>query len=154
MSKRHRGDDGDAPARDDVFEDDEKDEGYGSRDQVAGRTCEGNEDVVALVVLEVTGCDGGRLGPAEEHTAVVEADEREDDGAERVQMLDGVERDAAEHLGRWITKAPGGPGVGALMHAEGEDENDDLEDYKNDFLIHDSSLTDIRIRTVQDPSGA
>lgn len=43
-------------------------------------------------------------------------------------MLERVEGDAAEHHGGGVAEAHGGPGVSALVDAEGEDENDDLEE--------------------------
>jgi hypothetical protein len=51
-------------------------------------------------------------------------------------MLDGIQRKAAEHLRGRIAEAPGSPGMGALVHTEGEYENHNLEDDKYDLLIH------------------
>ena len=97
-------------------------------EEVAGGAGEGDEDVVALVVLEVARGDGGGLGPADERPVVDEREQRHEDGADGIEMLEGVEGDAAEHVGGGIAEAPGGVGVGALMDAEGEDEGDDLEE--------------------------
>ena len=132
----HGGDDGDLAVGDGVLEDEQQDQGDGGRDQVAGRAGEGDEDVVAAVVLEVTGRDGSGFGPAEEHSAVDEADEREEHGAKGVEVLERIEGDSAEHLGGRVAKTPGGPCVGALMHAEGQDEDNDLKQNEDDTLTH------------------
>ena len=87
-----------------VLDDDEQDEGDGGGEQVAGGAGEGDEDVVAAVVFEVAGGDRGGLGPADEEAAVDQRDEREEDGAERVEVLEGIERDAAEHLGGGVAE--------------------------------------------------
>ena len=86
--------------------------------------------------MKLRGCDRRRFGPAEEHSAVDEADERKDDGAERIDVLERVKRDSAEHQGGWIAETIGGPGVSALMDTEGEDENYDLKEDEDDLLIH------------------
>ena len=46
---------------------------------------------------------------------------------------------AAEHAGRGVTESRGCPGVRTLVDAEGENQNDDLKDDEDDFLVHDSS---------------
>src|SRR5207247_321064 len=115
-------------------DDDQQDKGDRGGEQVAGGAGEGDEDVVSLVVLEVAGGDGGGLGPPEEHAAVDQADEREENRAEGVEVLGRVQGDAAEHFGGWIAETPGCPGVGALVHAEGEDEDDDLKQNEDDLL--------------------
>ena len=121
LSDRYCGGDGGVSGGEDVLDDDEQDEGDGGREQVAGGAGEGDEDVVTAVVFEVAAGDGGGFGPADEEASVDQRDEREEDGAYRIQVLEGVEGDAAEHHGGGIAEAHGGPGVGALMHAEGED---------------------------------
>lgn len=119
-----------------MLEDEEQEECDCGGEQVAGGAGEGDEDIVAFVVLEVAGRDGRGLGPAEEHSTVEEADEREDDGAERIEVLEGIEGDAAEHHRCGIAEAHRCPGVGALVDAEGEDEYYDLKQNEDDLLIH------------------
>ena len=125
--------------RNQMLDDEQQDEGDGGRDQIAGGTGQGDEDVVAAIVLEVAAGDWCRFCPAEERPVVEQGEQRHDDGAERVKVLEGVEGDATEHLGGGIAEAPGGPGVGALVDAEGENQNNDLKDDKDDFLVHGSS---------------
>ena len=55
-------------------------------------------------------------------------------------MLDGVHRDAAEHIGRGIAEALGRPGMGALVHAERKDQDKYLEQDQYKFLAHATSL--------------
>ena len=54
-------------------------------------------------------------------------------------MLERVEGDAAQHHRGWISETHGCPGVGALMHAEGEDENDNLKGDDEGVKTHDGS---------------
>src|SRR5205823_5389034 len=135
----HGGGDGGVSGGEDVFDENEQDEGDGGREQIAGRAGEGDEDVVAAVVFEVAAGDGRGFGPADEEAAIHKRDEREEDRAEGVEVSDGVEGDAAEHFGGGIAEAPCGPGVGALVHAEGEDEDDDFEDDDDGVQRHGGS---------------
>ena len=115
------GDDGDVSGWKQMLDDDQQDERDGGGEQVAGWTGEGDEDVVAAVVLEVATGDGCGLGPTDEEASVDQRDERKEHRADGIEVLQWVEGDATEHHGGGIAKAHGGPGVGALMHAEGED---------------------------------
>ena len=119
-----------------VLQDDQQDQGDDRREEVADGAGESDEDVVAHVVLEVASGDGRGLGPAEEGTTVDQCDDREEDGSEKVEVLQGVEGDATECQGGGIAEAIGGPGVGALMDAEGEHQDHDLEEDDDDFLVH------------------
>ena len=116
-----RSGDGDVSAGQDVLDDDEQDEGDGGREQIACGAGESDEDIVAAIVFEVAAGDRGGFGPADEEAAIDERDERKEDGADGVEVFDGIEGDAAEHTGGGIAEAPCGPGVGALMHAKRED---------------------------------
>ncbi len=126
-------------AGEDVLDDDEQDKGDGGREQVAGGAGEGDEDVVAAVVLEVAAGDWSGLGPTDEEAAVDQRDERKEDGADRVEVLERIEGDTAEHPGGGIAEPVGGPGVGAFVHAEGEDQNYDLEEDYDDVQRHKNS---------------
>ncbi len=105
----------------DVLDYDQQDEGDGGGEQVAGWAGEGDEDVVAPIVFEVASGDRGGLGPTDKEVSIDQRDEREEDGADGVEVFEGIESDAAEHTGGGITEARGGPGVGALVHAESKD---------------------------------
>ena len=87
-------------------------------------------------MLEVARCNRRWFSPSEEHSAVDEADEREQDGAERIDVLERVKRDSAEHQCSWVAETIGGPGVSALVDTEGEDEDYNLKQNKDDLLIH------------------
>ena len=125
-----------------MLHDDEQQERDDGHEEIAGRAGEGDDDVVTGVALEVARGDGGGLGPAEEHAAVEETDERKEDGAAGIEMNERIEGDAAEHFGGGIAETPGGPGVSALVHAEGKDEDYSLKDYKDYGLVHGSSLSE------------
>ena len=122
-----------------MLDDDEQDEGDGGREQVAGGAGEGDEDVVAAVVFEVAAGDRSGFGPADEEASVDQRDERNEDGADRVEVLEGIEGDTAEHPGGGIAEPVGGPGVGALVNAEGEDQNYDFEEDDDDVQRHMNS---------------
>ena len=139
LGDRDGGEDGGVSGGENVLDDDEQDEGDGGGEQVAGGAGEGDEDVVAAIVFEVAAGDGGGLGPTDEEVAVNQRYEGNEDGADEVEVFDRVESDAAEHAGGGIAEAPGGPGVGALMHAEGKDEDYNFEDDDDDVQRHDGS---------------
>jgi hypothetical protein len=125
----------------DVFDDNQENESDAGREQVAGGAGEGDEDVIAAVVLEVASGDGSGLRPADEEAAVDQRDEREEDGADGVEVLDWVEGDTAKHHRGGVAEAHGGPGVRALVHAEGEDQNNYFEEDNDNVQRHtDSSL--------------
>jgi hypothetical protein len=59
-------------------------------------------------------------------------------------VLEGIESNATQHAGSRVAETPRGPGVGALMHAKGKDQNNNLESDKNNLLAHNySSLLNI-----------
>src|SRR3984885_3473268 len=136
VGEGHGGDDSCRSASDGVLEDDEKDQRNSRRQQVADGAGKRDEDVVAHVVLEIARGDRGGFGPAKEHAAVDQSDDRKDDGAEGVEVFEGIEGDAAEHASCGVAEAVGSPGVGALVNAEGENEDHYLEDDEEDFLVH------------------
>jgi hypothetical protein len=137
--QRHRRRNGEDTAGNEMLDDEQKDEGDGSRDEIAGGAGEGDKDVVAAIVFEVAAGDWSGFGPADQRPVVEQGEQRHDDGAERVEVFERVESDAAEHAGGGIAQAPGGPGVGALVDTEGENQNNDLKDDEDDFLVHGSS---------------
>ena len=59
----------------------------------------------ALTLSDVT---GRGLGPADQEAPVDQRDEREDDRADGVKVLDGIEGDAPEHTSGRIAEPPRG----------------------------------------------
>ncbi len=53
-------------------------------------------------------------------------------GSDGIDMVDGVEGDAALEAGGLVAEAGGHPGVGALVKTEREKEQDELEDGNNE----------------------
>jgi hypothetical protein len=125
-----------APIGDRDGDEDEDEEGNQDEKQVGSGTGQGGQVVVADDFAEVAGEDGSGFGPANQHAAEkVEPDEGAEDDqgwkeecADGVHVVHGVERDAAHLAGGLVAEAGGHPGVGALMHAEREEEQDELED--------------------------
>ena len=77
-----------------VFEDDEQDERGDRHGEIAGGAGEGGDDVVAPGVAEVADGDRAGFGPAEQWKVVDQRQQRHDDRAPGVDVLDGVESDA------------------------------------------------------------
>ena len=87
----HRSSDGEETAGNDVLDDEQEDESDGCRDEIAGRTRERDEDVIAAIVLEVAGGHWGGFGPADERPVIEQGDQRHDDGAEQIEVLEWVQ---------------------------------------------------------------
>ena len=93
------------------------------------------DDAVARDAPEIAGEDGGRPRPPDERPAKqAKADQRSKDhdcgqqqGADGVDMVHGVERDAALKAGRLIAQAGSCPGVRALVDAQREDQDNELK---------------------------
>lgn len=117
-------------------DDSENEQGNQDEEQVGGGAGESGQVVVTADFFEVAGDDGSGFGPADQHAAeIVEADEGaedyergKDEGAEDIDVVDGVEGDAAHHAGGLVAQAGGGPGMGALVNAERKKEQDELKD--------------------------
>ena len=74
-----------------------------------------HQDLVALGVLEVVEVDGYGFGEGEHWAAGREHEQRQDDGAKRVDMVKRVERHAAARTGRLVAERPGRGGVRTLV---------------------------------------
>jgi len=83
-----------------------------------------HQDLVALGVLEVVEVDGHWLGEGEHRAAGGKHEQRQDDGAKRVDMVERVERDAATGAGRLVAKRPGRGCVRALVDNDAHDDGD------------------------------
>ena len=92
---------------------------------------------------------GDRLGPAEKghdapaHAGVGDQDEqRETYGSDGVDVRDRVEIQPPMDLGGHIAQLLGRPGVGILVHREGEDhghqDHDGLAEDVDDATLHDT----------------
>jgi hypothetical protein len=110
--------------------------------KVAERTSDSGEDVVASDVFEIGRGDGSRLRPSKEEAwADEEHDGRQDNGAERIDVFEGVQSDAAQHASGGIAEAVGHPGVRGFVKAERKEEHRELEDRNDEAVgIHWNSI--------------
>lgn len=122
--RRNKGDDG---------ENDESDE---DKEQVGSGTGQSGEVIVADNVVEVASENRSGLGPSDQHASEsVESDEwakdgdcREKECADGVDVLEGIECNAAKFAGGVIAEAGRGPGVGTFVDAEREKKKHEFED--------------------------
>ena len=102
-------------------------------DHIADWTGQGGENIVAHKILEVAGVHRGRLGPANERDVGHHRHQRQHDGAHRIDMLDGVECNPAQHARRLVTQTRSHPSVCRLVKAEREQQHHKLTDIQGDL---------------------
>ena len=103
--------------------------------QVGNRAGQRGQIVVADNLAEVASDDRRRFSPTHQHSAKkAEPDERAKDhergkeqGADRIHVIHGVEGDTTLQTSRLVAKPRSHPGMCALMHAERENEDHELE---------------------------
>jgi hypothetical protein len=86
--------------------------------------------------IRVAADDGGGFGPSDQDSAEegeadegAEDDDRgHDEGADRIDVVDGIECDASLKPRGLIAETRRHPGMGTLMDAQREDEQNKLED--------------------------
>ena len=83
-----------------------------------------HQDLVALGLLEIVEVDGHRLGKGEHRAAGRKHEQRQEDGAKRVDVVERVERDAAARTGRLVAERPGRGGVRTLVDDNTHDNGD------------------------------
>ena len=96
--------------QDDKFSEDGADHGHY---QVGCRTGKGHPEHVLPWIFEIVGVDRDGLGPAE-------SDKEKGDGADGVQVLQGVQCQAAQGLGRGIAEEVSDRAMGELMDGQGK----------------------------------
>src|SRR6202021_2922002 len=84
LCKRHRRSDRDDSVRDQMLHKQQQNQCNRSRDQVAGRPRKGDQNIVALVVLEVACSNRRRLGPTKKEPSVDQRDQWKKYRAKRV----------------------------------------------------------------------
>ncbi|MCZ7586732.1 MAG: hypothetical protein M5R36_27225 [Deltaproteobacteria bacterium] len=88
-------------------------------------------------MAQVLDADRNRLGPTEHDAAGRNQEERDDDGADRVNVLERVHRDPPEHPRGGIAELVRRPRVGRFMKRDREHQRGQV--YKNmekDFGVH------------------
>ena len=77
-----------------------------------------------------------RLGPTKQDATTKESNERENDGAEHIRVDDRIQADAAEESRRGITQHVGRKRMRRLMHAEREEQHDELNGREKIVHMH------------------
>ena len=95
--------------------------------KVADRPHDRSENVVKHGILEVSRIDRSGLGPAD-HRGVKEHGNRgQQQRSNRINVLDGIERNAPQHARGRIAAQVGHPGVRRFVDADREQKRDQLE---------------------------
>jgi len=119
-----------------VTDDEQKNKCQQSEDEIGDWSGEGDKVFVATNLVEVSRQDGRGFGPADESSAehgesdegAKDGDGRDEQAADDIDVIHGVEGDAAFIAGGVIAEARGHPGVGALVETEREDDDDEFKD--------------------------
>jgi hypothetical protein len=92
-----------------------------------------------LGIFEVARIDGYRLGPAEDHRRLHQDQHgRQQDGAEGIDVILGVQRQAALGLGRVVAQPPGHPAMGEFVEGQGHEQRQYFQQDQSD--IHDQGF--------------
>src|SRR5271156_4212688 len=137
--QRHRSPDSKNASGHKVLDNHQQNQSNRGRKQVAGWPGERHQNVVSLVVLEVTSRNRSWLRPANQRPVIDQSQQRHEDRTKRIKVFQWIKRDATKHLGSRVAEAPRCPRVGALVHAEREYQDNNLKDNEDSFLIHTSS---------------
>ena len=81
--------------------------------QVCYDACDGNQEIIPSVILEIPGIDGHRFRPAE-------AQQEHKNRTQRIQMACRIQGETPHHLRRWITAAQRHIAMCALMQDQAE----------------------------------
>ncbi len=115
----------------------------GGDDEVADRTCHGNQNIVHHRIAKISRVHGCGLRPAEQRNAANGRDQRQYDGANRVNVANRIQRHPSQHASRRIATAGRSPGMGGLVHADREQECDhliqDFDDSRRHWRMPDSN---------------
>ena len=90
--------------------------------------------VVAAGVPQIVGIDRDGLCPTEGRQAHECQEDGEKNGADRINMGQGVDADPAQVVGRWVSHFIGGPSVRRFVNRNGEQNNKNLDD--DGYYIH------------------
>ena len=88
---------------------------------VAQRTRQRDDHLIALGMLEIAKIDGYGFGKCKDGAAGQYHDQGQQYGAEGIDVAKRIERDAALRSSRAIAQKVGGERVGALMHHNADD---------------------------------
>lgn len=118
-------------------EQNEQDGGGYSAEQIAHRAGDGGEDVIAAQVFEIERSYRSGLGPADEISVgeKKEHGQRNEDGSEGIDVLDGIQSETAQHPRGWIAEAGGHPCMRGLVQAQAKNEDGKLEEFENSSLL-------------------
>jgi hypothetical protein len=103
---------------------DDHERNAGEHDEQIGRHArERDDDVASLEVAKVARIDRDRLGASDDRGAGDGQHDREDDGHERVDVLDRIPREAPERPRRGVALSQGGPSVRVFVRDHGEEQH-------------------------------
>src|SRR5579864_4132805 len=95
---------------------------------VAHRTRDRGQDVTLNNVLEIPAIHRRGLGPTDDGEVREISEYGKNNRSHGIDVLDGIERDTPEHVGSGIAVAQRHPGVRRLVHADGKQEHNDLDE--------------------------
>src|SRR5438105_10279524 len=100
----------------------------GAYDQeIADRPYNRGENVISHRIAKISRIDRRRFSPSQHGNSCEHGNEREEYGPERVDVLDWIQSDAAQHTRGRVTAAVRHPGLVLLMDAGCEEGHDQLK---------------------------
>src|SRR6266702_1611019 len=114
----------------------ESEHGGANDHEVADRPYNRGENVISPRIAKISRIDRSRFSPSQHGNSCEHSNEGQEYGSERVDVLDRIQRDAAQHTRGRVTAAVCHPGVCRLMHADGEQEHDQLKQNVNMLQGH------------------
>src|SRR5207248_10506125 len=114
----------------------ESEHGGANDHEVADRPYNRGENVISHRIAKISRIDRSRFSPSQHGNSCEHSNEGQEYGSERVDVLDRIQRDAAQHTRGRVTAAVRHPGVCRLMHADGEQKHDQLKQNVNMLQGH------------------
>ena len=106
--------------------------------QIGGRARKGNPQVVTSRVPQVVRVDGNGFGPAEDRGPDDRENDGKENGAEGVDVDDGIQRSPPQAPGRRVSELVSRPGVRRFVDGDGEEQHKQADDDRYD--IHDERV--------------
>ena len=110
-------------------------------EEIADRSGDGGENVVADEILKITVIDWRGFGISERGKTQKDEHCGQKDCAEQVDVNQRIQGDTAQHLGRWIAKAISHPGMGRFVDADGKQQDHNLKKDDNGVSQHCSLMS-------------
>ena len=120
--------------------------------KVADRPHDRSENVVEHGIFEVSRIDWSGFGPADHRSVKKHGNRGQQQGSDRINVFDGIERNPSQHARGWIAAQIGHPRVSRFVDADREQERDQLEHYVDVVQGH-ARLVSILTRGPAIPRG-